>query len=314
MKPLRKALLVFGFLSLAFLAGCGREPLYQDLTEQDANEILVVLYRNGIDAVKQKVEAAQEVSYTVAVSRNDIQKARRILVESNLPRRRALGFSEICKEKGLIPTPEEEKCRKLLALKGEIINSLEKVPGVIEADVVLNIPEISEFSTETQTSKRPTASAIVKTRRDAAYEITESRLQRFISNTVENLDPRDVSVIINFIEPPQEILNAGPVVPGGVGPVGMKLATLAGLTFEEGSVNRFKIYAAVMLVLLIGVSAALIVHVIKLTKLRQELRVSKVQGGGAELPAGASPPLLEGGVQTAETAFKPGERAANQPQ
>jgi type III secretory pathway lipoprotein EscJ len=178
----------------------------------------------------------------------------------------------------------------------------------------LNIPEISEFSTETQTSKRPTASAIVKTRRDAAYEITESRLQRFISNTVENLDPRDVSVIINFIEPPQEILNAGPVVPGGVGPVGMKLATLAGLTFEEGSVNRFKIYAAVMLVLLIGVSAALIVHVIKLTKLRQELRVSKVQGGGAELPAGASPPLLEGGVQTAETAFKPGERAANQPQ
>ncbi len=296
-------------LFLLILAACGREPVYQDLSEQDANEILVVLYKNGIDAQKTKVEAAQEVSYTVMVTSDSIQKARKILVESNLPRKRALGFSEICKEKGLIPTPEEEKCRKLLAIKGEIINVLEKVPGVIEADVVLNIPERNEFETETQSSKKPTASVIVKARRDA--DLTEARLQRFVSNAVQEMDPRDVSVIINFIEPPQEILAQGPVPGPAAAAVGAKLATIAGLTLEENSVNRFKIYAAVMLVLLIGVSAALIINVIKLTKMRQELRVSKVHGG--ELSAGAGTPLLEAGAGGAEAQLSPGERAANQP-
>lgn len=313
MKRIQYTLLVIIFLSLGCLAGCGKETVYQELSEQDANEILVVLFKNGIDASKTKIESSQEVSYTVSVSKDDLQKSRRILVENNLPRRRALGFSEICKEKGLIPTPEEEKCRKLLALKGEIINSLEKIPGVIEADVVLNIPVVSEFSTETQAGKKPTASAIVKARRDAAYEISESRLQRFISNAVENLDPRDVSVIINLVESPQQAVAAGPLPTTGPALAGAKLATIAGLTLEEQSVNRFKIYAAVMLVLLIGVSAGLIINVIKLTKMRQELRVSKVQGGVAELPAGSSTPLLEGG-SSSEAQLSPGEKAANQPQ
>ncbi len=305
-------LLVLAFSALT-LSGCGKDTLYQELTEQDANEILVVLYKNGIDAQKIRTEAAQEVSYSVVVKGDQVQQARKILVENNLPRKRALGFSEICKEKGLIPTPEEEKCRKLLALKGEIINSLERVPGVIEADVVLNIPEVSEFSTETQTGKKPTASAVIKVKKDLGYEVTESRMQRFISNAVENLDPRDVSVIINFIVPPQEVISQGPAVAAAPGAPPGKLATLAGLTLEMGSVKRFKIYAVVILVVLIGVSAALILNVIKLTRLRQELKVSKV-GGMAELASGGSTPLLQEGSKSGEPQLSPGEKAANQPQ
>src|SRR5436190_6917449 len=141
---------LFFLLPVLLSSACGKESLYQNLTEQETNEMLVVLYKNGIDAEKVRVQQAQDFSYTISVPKDKIQKARKVLVDNNLPRKRALGFSEICKEKGLIPTPEEEKCRKLLALKGEIINSLEKVPGVIEADVVLNIPEVSEFSTDTQ--------------------------------------------------------------------------------------------------------------------------------------------------------------------
>ena len=93
-----------------------------------------------------------------------------------------------------------------------------------------------------------------------------------------------------------------------------KLATLAGLTLEENSLQRFKIYAAVMLVFLIGVSMALILNVIKLTKMRQELRVSKFHGGAGELAAGAATPLLESGAPGAEAGLRSGEKTANQPQ
>ncbi len=285
---LSKKLSIFLFLFF-FLVGCGQESLYQDLTEQDANEILVVLYQNGIHASKVRTEKAQEVSYSVAMTKSQIPQARKILVDNNLPRQKELGFSGICKEKGLIPTPEEEKCRKLLALKGEIINSLQRIPGVIEADVVINIPEISEFSTETQASKRPTASAVLRVKQGGVgYEVTEAKIQRFISNTIENLDPRDVSVVISYIQPPAEIIKQGAKAVG-------KLVMVAGLGLHADSVGRFKIYAIVVLILLMGVSAALILNVIKLTKMRQELRIAK--GGANIIEAHATPALPEGGAK-----------------
>lgn len=301
------------FVCVFILAGCGAESLYQELSERDANEILVVLFQSGIDADKIRVEKPQEVNYSIEVPKDKIHQARSLLVENNLPRKKELGFSGICKEKGLIPTPEEEKCRRLLALKGEIINSLERVPGVIDADVVLNIPEVNEFSTEEDAKKKPTASAVLRVRKAlAGEEFSESRIQRFISNSVENLDPRDVSVILSYVVPPQKLIAEGPKAGGGkvAAPVGAKLATIAGLTLAKPSVKRFKIYAVVMLLVLLCVSGALIVNVIKMTKMRQELKVSRAQGGAAELTAPAPSPMLEEGSKADNPQLKSGEEQA----
>src|SRR5262245_35431183 len=193
---------VLCWLFLFVLAGCGKVSIIQDLVESEANEILVALADKGIEADKIKEEKSQKVSWSVVVAEKDQAQARKVLVDNNLPRRKELGFAGICKEKGLIPTPEEEKCRKILALKGEIINSLSRVPGVIESDVVLNIPDVSEFASETQPNKRPTASAVIRVKKNPeGTDLTESKIQRFISNTVENLDPRDVSVVISYVQP-----------------------------------------------------------------------------------------------------------------
>lgn len=294
--------------ALLLFAGCGQESLFQDLSERDANEILVVLYKRGIDAQKLRVEDPQKVTYSIQVPKDHIQEAREILVENDLPRKKELGFSGICKEKGLIPTPEEEKCRKLLALKGEIINSLERVPGVIDADVVLNIPEVSEFADEGPT-KKPTASAVIRVKKDVAgYEVRESSMQRFISNAVENLDPRNITVIISHVEPTGKILAGGPQAAGtetapAAGLPG-KMASIAGMELSEGSLQRFKIYAVAMLLILIGVSVALILNVLKLTKMRQELKVYRAQGG-ADRASGT--PLLQQASQGDVAQLKSGE-------
>ena len=312
MRNLKRYFSLAGLALVLVLTACGQENLYQDLSERDANEILVVLYQSGIDARKVRLEGTQDVTYTIQVPKNEIKDARRILVANNLPKRKELGFSGICKEKGLIPTPEEEKCRKLLALKGEIINSLEQVPGVINADVVLNIPEVDEFSTGDGAKKKPTASAVIRVNKDqvTGYEIREVNLQRFISNAVENLDPRDVTVIISYVESPVKILAKGPHAAATPGPESAAsnpgaLSTIAGLTLHQDSLQRFKIYAVVFLVILIGVSAALILNVIKLTKMRQELKVSRAHGAGSG--SMAATPLLEEGSQGASPQLQSGE-------
>lgn len=250
-------------LLLLVLSACSKIAIYHDLNESEANEILVALQDRNIEAQKVKEVKSQQVTWSIQVLKKDASGAQKILVENNLPRKKELGFSGICKEKGLIPTPDEEKCRKVLALKGEIINSFKNIPGVIDADVVLNIPDISEFSSETQPSKRPTASAVLKVKKTAeGLDLTEPKIQRFISNSVENLDPRDVSVVITYVHTPEETLKLSGA---------SKLVSIAGLKMDAPSKDTFKIYALSMLILLVGVSVALVFTLFKLTTLRKQV-------------------------------------------
>jgi len=290
-------------------SACGQENLYESLTEKDANEILVLLNKNGIEASKTRVEGSQETTFTVGVSSDDVNQARALLVENNLPRVKELGFAGICKDTSIIPTPEQEKCRKLLGLKGEIINALEqRVPGIIDADVVLNIPEVSEFADEDTPPKKPTASAVLQVKKElTGYQIRESSMQRFISNSVENLDPRDVAVIISYVEDSSTktsekgAVGGSETAPGGS--AAGSLATIAGLQMNADSLKRFKIYAVAILLVLIGVSVALIMNVIRLTRMRQELKVSRAQGGAE----GVATPLLKGGANPEVAQLKSGE-------
>ncbi|MFO1518548.1 MAG: hypothetical protein U1F57_02615 [bacterium] len=291
-QPLQKFLLsiALGFLLFGGV-GCAQLPIYHDLTENDANEILVALQDRGIEAQKIREEKSQNVSWSIQVSKKDAAAARKVLVENNLPHKKQLGFSGICKEKGLIPTPEEEKCRKVLALKGEIINSLERIPGVIDTDVVLNIPDVSEFASESQPAKKPTASAVIRVRKNPeGMDLTEPKIQRFISNAVENLDPRDVSVVITYVQPPEEMAKQHAVA----APTAKNLVSVAGLKMDATSKDNFKIYALVVLVLLLSVSVGLVFSLLKMTKLRRELKVHRTGGGAVMGVADQDAKMLQG--------------------
>jgi len=273
------------FLLVASLWGCSQMSIYQDLTESEANEILVALQDRGIVAEKKISEKSQQVSWMVEVSKKDGAVARKILVENNLPHKRQTG-SEICGKEVLIPTPEQEKCKRIFVKKGDIINSLERIPGVIDADVVLNVPEISEFAPETQSAKRPSASVAIRVRKTPeGMELTEPKIQRFVSNAVENMDPRDVSVVITYLAVPDE--------PTKKGAVSSKLVSIAGLNMDGASKDNFKIYALTVLFFLIGISVALVFSLLKMTKLRRQLKMfrlgSSPMGGGEQ-----DPRLLQG--------------------
>src|SRR3989338_811471 len=166
---------------LLLFAACNKRALYHDLSEGEANEILVVLQHNDISAGKIKEVRQNEVFWSIEVSEPNLSKAQAILLANNLPRKRELGLTGVYKEKGLIPTPDEQKARFLLALKGEIINSLEKLPEVVDADVVLNVPTKEEFAKKGET-ERPTASVVIKAKapESGPSQINEMKIQEFV--------------------------------------------------------------------------------------------------------------------------------------
>ena len=279
----RKHLLfsIIAIILLITIVACGGIALYQGLSEEDANEILVLLNENNIKATNKKEVRQNEIYWSVIVGNSDVARARGLLMQHNLPRHRELGLTGVYKEKGLIPTPDEQKARYLLALKGEIINSLERIPDVVDADVVLNTPTKNEFATaEEKAKQRPTASVIVKMKpsETGTPSLTEAKVQEFVANAVEGMNPRDVTVVLTYIPVSGQTIRPGQVMtlpPKGAEvpqtPQPMMEKELVGLRLDAASKERLKIYLLIFFLLLMILSAGLIISIVQGSRMRRRL-------------------------------------------
>jgi len=273
------------FLFLIFIA-CQDTVLLQDLEQRDANEAMVLLSKNNIKARKASVEKQQKTSWVIKVALGDAVRAREILVAYHLPREKEMGLSGICKDAGLIPTPKTEKCREMLAIKGEIINTLESLPGVVDVEVVINVPDVEAFPNENAPVLGPRASIVVQIEDEGVKEvITEEKIQQFVANAVTGLDLRDVAVIISRASSGE---STGVVVSspssGGTGTPEVAcpevseaeepMVLVAGLKMTLPSAKKFKILGSVLLFLFVILAAVLIFTLFQLARYRE-----RVQGG-----------------------------------
>lgn len=276
-------------LVIVFLMACKEASIVHDLSERDANEIMVLLAKNDINSSKHQEIRNQESFWIVNVAKEDEIRAQSILVANNLPKIRQGGLKGICQDTSMIVTDETEQCRRLLAYKGEIINSLESIPGVVSADVVLNVPEKVEFPDENTPIDRPTAAVTIMYLVDANVrtDLNEGKVQEFVANSITGLDSRDVSVIISYLKQkidkdPKKQGDKGAEQSGG-GEAGdsqqtaqadelkdQKMISVGGIMMDEKSAQKFKIISTVFLVLLLLLSAAFIYALLKMSKLRKQ--------------------------------------------
>ncbi|PIR20314.1 MAG: hypothetical protein COV45_07125 [Deltaproteobacteria bacterium CG11_big_fil_rev_8_21_14_0_20_47_16] len=267
---------------LMLVTACSKVELYHNLGEDEVNEILVVLNDSGIHASKKEKIVQNESTWMIIVDKDDLERARKILVSHNLPHRKQPGIAEVYKEGGLIKTPDEQKAHFIIAIKGDLVNALRKDPDVVDADVVINIPDKEEFgSNDPAEKKHPSASLIIKIRPtpEAQANLTEAKLQRFVANAVPEMDPRDVTVITSYVGgnsnrtlPGQSpsVITPGMPSHSNVSTPSGPTVMVAGVEVSESSSNRLKIYLAVFLGLLALLSIALVITVIHTHRVRQE--------------------------------------------
>ena len=305
----RKSLNIFFFCLLTmFVAACSGAVLYDNLDQEDANKVMVLLQQNGIEATLLQEIKQNETVWSIKVPPEQMSKARALIVTHQIISPRAPGLQEVYQGKGSggwIKTPAEERARYLLALKGEIINSLKRIPQVVDVDVVLNMPEEDSLSSE---KKRPTASVVIKSQSPQAGEsgLSEVKIQEFVANSVEGLAPRDVSVLLHFMAPEGKMLKPGDtlILPKGAGEVAaapeIPTSRLMGLKLDTTSRERLKIYLILFFGVLVVISIALLVVILQGGRVRQELKMLK---------AGNPPPAIEGQVLSEEShQLKSGDR------
>jgi type III secretion protein J len=174
-------------LLLFALAGC-KVPLYSNLNEQEANEIVAALSGEGIDAAKSKLEGT---SWQVEVEQGRLGQALDVLRTQGLPAERYTTMGEVFQKQGLVSTPSEERMRYIYAVSQELSQTLRNVDGVVAARVHVVIPANDPLSEKI----RPSSAAVfIKHRPDVDLRLLAPAVKDMVAHSIEGLTHEQVSL------------------------------------------------------------------------------------------------------------------------
>jgi type III secretion protein J len=213
MRPPRPLLAALFRLALcaALLSGCGsRANLQVGLNDADANEIVTLLSRYGIEA--QKVATKDGV--TLTLNADDISRATTAMQAAGLPRRALSDLGTIFKKDSMISTPLEERARYIHGLSAELESTLQQFDHVISARVHVVLPERIAPGEPIQPSS---AAVFVKYHAPIDEDTLIPRIRQLVASSIPGLSGEGgrakVSVVMaasDYTAPVIEWSNVGP--------------------------------------------------------------------------------------------------------
>ena len=228
---------LIGMVLISFLlVGCNKQNLYSNLSEQEANEMVALLYSAGIDAEKYP---AKDDTYVVSTVQRDFSRAVGVLRSNGYPRNRFVSLGEVFKKEGFVSSPLEERARLNYAQSQELTKTIESIDGVILARVHLAVPEADPLNEEVKPSS---ASVFIKHRRGMDFTESVGQIKALVVNSVEGLPYENVTVAL-FPAAPVPVQNkaARPSVqvPVDLNAIPLPTVALGGATALLGGVGAW---------------------------------------------------------------------------
>ena len=216
-RTLRKGGMLASLALAVALAGCSTE-LYSNLSEREANQMVQVLARDGIDATRS---SSADGKFKISVASADFSLAVAKLSAAGLPRKDYGSLGEVFNADKLVSTPFEERARFMHALNEELAASLTEIDGVVSARVHINMPE-QEVSLDPKTSV-PRASVFIYQAAGVDLSGDIPTIKNLVVNSVPNL--RYDAVTVALFTATAETTD---VAPAGM-PFGLRIPGLSGL-------------------------------------------------------------------------------------
>lgn len=190
------------FMTCCLTSCASKKTIVHSLDEGEANEIVVFLSGNGIEAQKvQNTDASSGggtkiIKWNISVAEENATDAMQLLRANGLPRKTGSSLLNIFSKGGLVPSETEEKIKYQSGKAEEIANTIRKIDGVVDADVSLSFPEEDPLN-PTAVKERPTASVYVKHTGvlDDPNSQLINKIRRLVSSSVQGLDFDNVTVI-----------------------------------------------------------------------------------------------------------------------
>jgi len=200
------------FILALLLVACNDEVLYSELSEQEANEMVALMYAADMPAEKMLVKGG---SYTVTTSKSAFPDATVLLRSQGLPREKFDTIGNVFKKEGFVSSPLEESARLNYALSQEISKTISSIDGVVMVRVNLAVPEKRSLGGERDAAR---AAVVIKHRPDVDLSSSVGKIKSIVINSVEGLTYEKVSIELfpqeAFTLPPRAKLQPPPAMSG----------------------------------------------------------------------------------------------------
>lgn len=173
---------------LVLLAACGKAELYGKLSETQANEMIAVLQRAGIESSKSD---GGEAGWTLTTDKGDFGRAVEVLQSQGYPRQDYASLGTVFKGGGVVSSPTEERARLIYGLSQELSHTISEIDGVVQARVHLALPQDRPLAEQQQPSS---ASVFIKYRPGTDINSQIGKVKALVVNSVEGLKVENVSV------------------------------------------------------------------------------------------------------------------------
>jgi len=190
-RSLARALgLVAVVLLTSLLAGCGKVPLFSELSENEANEMMALLLQRDIDCAKI---AGKDEKWTLRVGQTDFSRAVELLKAQGYPRDKFVKIGDVFQKSGLISSPTEERIRYMYALSQEIADTLMHIDGVMNARVHIVIPDNDPLAAKITPSS---AAVFIRYRPGFDLESLSPQLKNLVMRSIEGLNYDNVTLVL----------------------------------------------------------------------------------------------------------------------
>lgn len=183
---------------VGLLCACSKVVTLQShLSDSDANEIVMVLTRQGISVEKLRSKEGVDL----LVDETDVGRATAAMNAAGLPRRSINSLGEVFKKQGMISTPLEERVRYLHGLSEELGYTLQQFDNVISARVHVVLPERIAPGEPVQPSS---AAVFVKYRPPLDEDAVVPRVRRLVAASIPGLSSEDGRSNVSVVMTPGE--------------------------------------------------------------------------------------------------------------
>ncbi len=177
------------FVLTVTLLGCQVE-LFSSLSEQEANEMIAILLKNGLDADKLP---GKKGTAKIMVEKSDMAQAISLLKNHGFPKEKFSDLGSVFTKEGLISSPLEERARYIYAVSQELSETLTNLDGVLTARVHVVLPELDSTGDMTNPSS---ASVFIKYAEGFNIEGAIPQIKLLVNNSIEGLDYDKISVAL----------------------------------------------------------------------------------------------------------------------
>jgi type III secretion protein J len=272
------SLMILGLL----LTGCERpQALVNQVSEREANEIIVYLASKGISATKMEASSggvgggdANMWNITVSAGRN--VEAMALLNQVGLPRIKGTSLLDLFSASGMMQSDREETIRYQAGVAEELQNMIRMMDGVLDADVQIAFPTPDVTALPGATPQRVTASVFVKHQGvfDDPNNYLEMKIRRLLAGSVTDLNYDDVTVVSDrsritdiSLTPSGGVISTGSGMEGSV--------SIWSVQMDKGSTTRFRVIFFTFIVIILAFAALVGLLIYRFYPVMQKMRAKK---------------------------------------